>query len=153
MKKITPKSNDGETNPPGFSIETTESTKVGQISFPERRTRALLSPLVEAYLEDKNKKLLIRAVVFIAPDENAMNFTIYQNWFVNIEGTPQLQFFICYDMKEIEGKDFDIYEVSFYAVDTPFGKNAFSHLKTIETFVWDVDPVTSRGTVTTVQDT
>ncbi|MCV9931181.1 hypothetical protein OIU80_02705 [Flavobacterium sp. LS1R47] len=136
--------------PPGVLIKQVTRNNVGAVSFPERKTTALLSPIVEAYLVDNNQELLVRAVVFVAHElQGSLSFDIYQNCYVDIEGTPHLQFFICYNMLEIVGKKFDIYEVSFNAIPIPF--DSFSEITTIETFLWNTDPITSRGTETTVQ--
>ncbi|WP_456315034.1 hypothetical protein [Pseudomonas shirazensis] len=155
MTKITLKlSDDKKTYPPGFSLgPKVNLNKLSSVTFPENQTNALLSPVVQATLVG-NKKLQIRAVIFIAPEEqNELEFDVYQNWYVDIEGNPQLQFFICYDLKDIVGKIFDIYEVSFEAKRKPYNEDddVFSKIKTVQTFLWDIDPVSSRGTETNVQ--
>ncbi|GGF08912.1 hypothetical protein [Flavobacterium limi] len=138
--------------PPGVCIvDKLPSEPVGSISFPDNRSKALLPPIVDARFKNNKKKLVIRAVVFIAKGDNTLNFSIYQNCYVDIDGVPQLQFFVAYDMIEYEGINFDMYEVTFDADPIPFVDH-FSQIKTIETFLWDTDPITSRGTVTIVQD-
>jgi hypothetical protein len=156
MTKITLKLADDKKNyPPGFSLgPKVNLDKRTSITFPENQTNALLSPVVQATLIGK-KKLQIRAVVFISPEAqtNGLEFDVFQNWYVDIEGNPQLQFFICYDLKNVIGKEFDIYEVSFEAKRKPYNEDddVFSKIKTIQTFLWDIDPVSSRGTETNVQ--
>lgn len=152
MTKTTLKSPTEKIYPPGVSLgPKVKLEKRTSITFPENQTNALLSPVVQATLIGK-KRLQMRAVVFIAPEEqNSLEFDIYQNCYVDIEGNPQLQFFICYDLQDIVGKVFDIYEVSFEAKRIPFGDDAFTKIKTVQTFLWDIDPISSRGTETTVQ--
>ncbi|MEN2400422.1 hypothetical protein GKZ90_0011575 [Flavobacterium sp. MC2016-06] len=137
--------------PPGKSLgDTIKLEKRTSITFPDNQTNALLSPVVQATLVSKDK-LKIKAVVFIAPeDQNGLDFDIYQNCYVDVNGKPQLQFFVCYDLKDVVGKIFDIYEVSFQAKKIPF-EEGFSQIKIIQTFLWDIDPIASRGTETTVQ--
>ncbi|AYN05126.1 MULTISPECIES: hypothetical protein [unclassified Flavobacterium] len=136
--------------PPGVCIESIDARPIGSVSFPENRSKALLPPIVQASFENNKEKLVVQAVVFIAEDEQTdLCLSIYQNCYVNIEGIPQLQFFVCYDMVETVAKEFNVYEVTFYADPIPF--DDFSQIKTIVTFLWDVDPIGSRGTVTTVQ--
>jgi hypothetical protein len=138
-------------DPPGFEIEKFKKCKPrGLITFPDNRSKALMSPLVEAaYI---NETLSITTVIFVPPfeDKKALDLKIYQNWYSNIEGVPQLQFFICYDMSESVSKDFLVYEVTFDAESKPF-EEQLSMVKTIQTFLWDVDPIASRGTITNVQ--
>ncbi|MCC9071633.1 hypothetical protein LNQ49_08580 [Flavobacterium sp. F-65] len=136
--------------PPGICIENSTVEPIGSVTFPENKSKALLPPIVQASFKDHKERLVIQAIVFIAQDEQSeLSLSIFQNCYVNIEGIPQLQFFICYDMIETVAKEFNVYEVSFDAEPIPF--EGFSQIKTIETFLWDVDPVASRGTVTTVQ--
>jgi len=140
--------------PPGELLPVKlDPDSVGKIKFPERTNRMLLSPLVEAYFT-KEKELLIRAVVFIAKkEEENLDFRIYQNCYIDLDGNPQLQFFVAYDLVETKETTFFVYEVAFTVNSIPYGPDALSKIKTIETFLWDIDPVTSRGTVTVVQDT
>jgi hypothetical protein len=151
MEKITPKKNVRK-NPPGACIvDKLPSEPLGSITFPDNRSKALLPPIVDAHFKNNKKKLVIRAVVFIAKDDNTLDFSIYQNCYVDIEGIPQLQFFVAYDMIEYEGINFDMYEVTFDADPIPFPDH-FSQIKTIQTFLWDIDPVGSRGTETIVRE-
>lgn len=136
--------------PPGVCIENVNVNPIGSVCFPDNKSKALLPPIVQANFKDNKEKIAVQAVVFIAKDEQSnLSLSIYQNSYVNIEGIPQLQFFICYDMLETVAKEFNVYEVTFDA--DPISFDDFSEIKTIITFLWDVDPVGSRGTVTTVQ--
>lgn len=141
---------DEKINPPGNCIDKpAEYKRRGHVTFPKNRKKTLLSPLVEAY--HVGKKLLVRAVVFVAHEElEDLKISVFQNCYVNIEGDAQLQFFIAYDLKPTEGVDFYIYEVSFEADDIPF-KGGLGTIDTIQTFLWDIDPISSRGTETNVQ--
>jgi hypothetical protein len=153
MEKTTLYSPTEKIYPPGELLPVKlDSNSVGKIKFPERTNRMLLSPLVEAYFT-KEKELLVRAVVFIAKKEDEdLDFRIYQNCYIDLEGNPQLQFFVAYDLIETKDTTFFVYEVDFTVSSIPYGPEALSKIKKIETFLWDIDPVTSRGTVTTVQD-
>lgn len=137
-------------SPPGVLVTKIVKESRGTVEFPEKKSKSLLSPLVEASYKDQ--KILITAVVFVAPplENEPLDLSIYQNCYTNIEGIPQLQFFVCYDMVESKSKDFFVYEVTFEAEKIPFDGD-LSQIKIIQTFLWDVDPVASRGTVTNVQ--
>lgn len=140
-------------NPPGLVIEEVVTKSRGRICFPEKKSKSLLAPLIEARYSDNGdvRKLTISAVVFISTDElEKLTLQVYQNSYANIEGIPQLQFFVAYDLKENVASEFDVYEITFDARNIPFN-GGLAQIKTIETFLWDVDPVASRGTVTNVQ--
>ena len=145
---------DDKIYPPGILLPVQlDPNPVGKIKFPERTDRLLLSPLVEAYYNKERKELLVRAVVFVArKEEKNLDFRIYQNCYIDLESNPQLQFFIAYDLVETKETDFFIYEVSFIVDNLPYGDDALSKIKKIQTFLWDIDPVASRGTETNVQD-
>lgn len=150
MTKTTLTGDDDKINPPGNCIDKpAEYKRRGHVSFPKNRKKTLLSPLVEAY--HQGKKLLVKAVVFVAHEEvKDLAISVVQNCYVNMEGEAQLQFFIAYDLKPTDGEDFYIYEVSFEADEIPF-KGGLESIETIQTFLWDIDPISSRGTETTVQ--
>jgi len=152
MKKTTPDGPEPREKiyPPGEELKSKLPKKpVGKIHFPERRERTLLSPLVEAYHTEDNR-LLVRAVVFIASkDLKNIDFSIYQNVYIGLDTKPKFQFFISYDLLESEEKEYHIFELDFYAKEVPFITD-FTEIDIIETFLWDIDPVASRGTVTNV---
>ena len=152
MSKTTLYSPTEKIYPPGVQLPVKLNRKsVGLIKFPERTERMLLSPLVEAYYSKEKKDLLVRAVVFIAREEaKELDFGIYQNCYIGLDGSPKLQFFISFDLIETKVTDFFVYEVDFTISNIPYGEDALSKIQTIETFLWDIDPVGSRGTVTIV---
>ncbi|MCI9843971.1 hypothetical protein [Flavobacterium pectinovorum] len=141
--------------PPGKCIKKATKNKLTQkpVSFPENNTQIPFSPIVQATFTD-SETLQVRAVFLVSTNTELNNdkleFMIYQNWYVDLEGNRQLQFFITYDIDDAIGKDFDIYEISFKAEKDPYGEDAFKSVKTIQTFLWDIDPETSRGTETSV---
>lgn len=151
MKKITPNECPVIVPPPGVEIpqEYIKTNYIGEIKFPLRKSKALFSPVVEAFLVDDI--ITVNAVVYVdSKVKKATDFSVIQNLYVDIEGDPQLQFFICYDLDEQEDtKNFWVYQVTFQVQSIkPF---EISKIETIQTFLWDIDPETSRGTVTVVQ--
>jgi hypothetical protein len=150
--------------PPGeckLPESTSKITKQEPISFPENTSKIPFAPIVQATLM-KDGTFQVRAVFLVArkpkankedeaDTEDELGFEIYQNWYVDIDGNRQLQFFIAYDILDDPEKYFDVYEASFKANPYPYGKDTFANIKTIQTFLWDIDPQTSRGTETTVQ--
>jgi hypothetical protein len=155
MTNITPNSSDDKVYPPGKKIaETGKLLKIGTVTFPNNKEKIPFSPVVQAFKTKDNKKLQINAVVFVTsfgPANNELNFEIYQNQYIDLNGKLQAQFFICYDLLDDPGTVFDIYEISFDANKKPFGKHLFTDVNIIQTFLWDIDPETSRGTESVVQ--
>jgi len=151
MKKITPNECPVIVPPPGVEIPTefTSTNYVGEIKFPLSKSNDLFSPVVQAFLIDEI--ITVNAVVFVdSKIEKSTEFNVIQNCYVDIEGDPQLQFFVCYDLdNKEESKKFWVYEVTFQV--QPIIPFDISKVETIQTFLWDVDPVSSRGTVTNVQ--
>ncbi len=140
--------------PPGVHVKEKKFSKNGIITFADKRPFIPLPPLVEVYLSHK-QHIKVSTVFFIdaaIKGLNADSFAIYQEFSISDSGTPQLQFFISYDAVATEAKDFQAYQISFKAVDENLPPDvSFADIKTIQTFIWDTDPVSSRGTVTNVQ--
>lgn len=151
MKKITPNDCPVIVPPPGIEIpaKDVKTTFIGEIKFPLRKSKALFSPVVEAFLV--GDIITVNAVVYVDSKlKKITEFSVIQNLYVDIEGDPQLQFFVCYDLEEQEeSKNFWVYEVTFQV--QPILPFDITKVETIQTFLWDIDPETSRGTVTIVQ--
>lgn len=125
---------------PSITLIKSDSTEHGKtITFPNDRPITPFSPTVEAYFEEK--KLQVSALVFIdaAANIESGSIKVYYN---NTQETPV--FYIVYDAPESQATKFSMYQVNFEII---------LHKKplTIQTFLWDSDPVGSRGTTTTVQ--
>lgn len=155
MTNITPKplSPTDQIYPPGKPMKPKTINKITTkktVSFPENTSPIPFSPIVQATLM-KDGTFQVRAVFMVAHKQDELDFKIYQNWYIDIEGQRQLQFFIAYDILDDPETEFDVYETSFKAEPYPYGKDTFANITTIQTFLWDIDPETSRGTVTTVQ--
>jgi hypothetical protein len=142
--------------PPGTDITSTIITtanSIGNVTFEETKSVEILSPYVEAYYSANANALTVNAIVYVdstAIVNEALVYSVFQNTYLDIDGHAQLQFFIAYDMPEELSGDLSIYEIIFNADSTIF-IGGLSKVQTIQTFLWDIDPVTSRGTVTNVQ--
>lgn len=152
----------GKIYPPGKCMKPESQSRITKqtpICFPENKSSIPFAPIVQATLKE-NGTFQVRAVFLVARKpkekkedgkEDDLKFDIYQNWYIDLNGKRQLQFFIAYDILDDPQKDFDVYEASFKAEPYPYGKDTFAEIETIQTFLWDIDPETSRGTETTVQ--
>ena len=147
--------NDAPIIPPGIDITPKDKDAVhsiGTVTFKKTKSAEVLSPYVEAYYDSHSNALLIQAVVYVdSPlvEKEELHFSVIQNTYIDIEGSPQLQFFIVYNMPEELSADLFIYEIVFNADSSFIG--GFSNLEKIQTFLWDSDPETSRGTETPVR--
>ncbi|WP_163400221.1 hypothetical protein [Flavobacterium fluviatile] len=155
MEKTTLYSPTSKIYPPGKCIKKATKNKLTQkpVSFPENNTQIPFSPIVQATFTD-SETLQVRAVFLVSTNtelnNDKLDFMIYQNWYVDLDGKRQLQFFITYDIEDTISTDFDVYEISFKAEQDPYGEDAFKNVNIIQTFLWDIDPETSRGTETVV---
>ena len=157
---------EGKIYPPGKCMKPESQSRITKktpISFPENKSPIPFAPIVQATLKEDGT-FQVRAVFLVArkpkgqkevedDKEGELDFDIYQNWYVDLHGKRQLQFFIAYDILDDPEKEFDVYEASFKAEPYPYGKDTFAEIETIQTFLWDIDPETSRGTETIVQRT
>lgn len=140
--------------PPGTCIvPLTDIDPVGNVSFSDRKSLEILSPYVEAFYNAKDNVLIMNAVVYVdvtTIKNGIFSYKVYQNSYIDIEGHAQLQFFISYNQPEKLSENFSIYEIVFNA-DPKLFPGGLSKIDSIQTFLWDSDPETSRGTETTVQ--
>jgi hypothetical protein len=156
---------EGNVYPPGKCIQTENKSKLTlkPISFPENTSKIPFAPIVQATLI-QDGTFQIKAVFLVATEpkghkgdeddkKEKLKFDIYQNWYVDLDGQRQLQFFIAYNIEDDPKQNFDVYEASFKVEKEPYGENAFAKIETIQTFLWDIDPETSRGTETSVERT
>ena len=149
--------------PPGkvISPEVTIQ-KSGSIYFENTFERPLPS-LVEA-TQHRHEPINVKALIFVSSSTplSASAIKISQLFSVNSFGDYMLQFFIhttVEDMLKINDKktinEYQAYTIKFSTnelVTFPEGMD-LDDIKVIQTFVWNIDPTTSRGTETTVQDT
>ncbi|PWH84369.1 hypothetical protein DIS18_07490 [Algibacter marinivivus] len=135
------------TTPPGQAIDPSNvSVKPlnSEITFNFNSSSLKpLSPLVQVSYSPEGD-LQVSAVVFIASSETPSLSAVNQESVISDSGETQLDFFIIYDAPEVSYQNFSAYRVDFIIENPP------ADLVQIETFLWDSDPVTSRGTVTPV---
>lgn len=135
------------TVPPGQPIQSKVSITPlnSEITFAYNSTSLKpLTPLVQASFNPEGD-LQVSAVVFIASSEVPSLSGVNQESVISDSGETQLDFFIIYDAPEKSYQTFSAYRVDFVIENPP------ADLVQIETFLWDEDPVTSRGTVTPVE--
>lgn len=102
-----------------------------------------LQPLVQASFSPEGN-LQVSAIVFIASSEIPSLSGVNQESTVSDSGETQLDFFIVYDAPEKSYQTFDAYKVDIIVENPP------ADLVQIETFLWDEDPASSRGTKTKI---
>lgn len=139
--------------PPGTIIASDlfKNLPIGQINFADKSSTTPLSPLVEATYFEVENTLNVSAVLFLDSSIQSPAFTVYQYYGIDVDGQPIVQFFIAYDYKETQAQVFNAFQLNFQVNPALLPSLNLSDIKTVQTFLWDTDPVTSRGTVTTVQ--
>lgn len=123
--------------PPGKEISSNFKSLDSVIEFTRARSTEPLQPLVQAYYE--NGILEVSAVAFIDASQNIESISVFYD---DLQKTPT--FHVTYTAPETEAAAFMGYQVNF-TIELP------NKPEVIETFLWDEDPRTSRGTYTTVQ--
>lgn len=123
--------------PPGKKINSNFKSLNSVIGFTRARSNEPLQPLVQAYYE--NGQLQVSAVAFIDVAQDIQTIEVFYD---NTQKQPT--FYITYTAPETGASEFMAYQVNFTI-------ELASKPEVIESFVWDEDPRTSRGTYTTVQ--
>jgi hypothetical protein len=95
---------------------------------------------------------LIKQPLAIKDVSNNLLFTVYQYFCLGNEGKPQLQFYIAYNQKSNPTDIYNCGQLSFSVTNASLQDIGLTitDIYSIQTFMWDIDPKTSRGTVTTV---
>ena len=150
--------------PPGNLVPTTpEARHVGTIVLSETPNLPLV-PHVKVTKID-NETLEIKSIVFVNTTlDRTPDFLVNQLFSINSLGQCQLQFFIhCSEEQILEIMDDqnhdDIHYQAFSVVFRTSSTEGFpdkikmSDIKFAQTFLWNIDPETSRGTETVVQTT
>jgi hypothetical protein len=148
----TPKKN---VYPPGTVIPILDFSVVSSsISLSNNKSYDLLQPLVAASL-DATGNIQVSTVVFVDASLSLVNtdFIVNQLYDISDLGFPRIQFFISYEKPETKPTEFKAYEISFSPLLASLIPAVVigSQIKTVQVFIWNVDPKTSRGTETVVQ--
>ena len=124
----------------------------GSIQFDHIRSKKPLPALIEANRKADANGINVSVVVFIVEGYENPEIVVTQSYSISSLGLNQLQFFISYDFNEVKSSNFKTYELSFDAKEKKLPKGVkLKDIDTVEIFLRDTDPITSRGTVTTVQ--
>lgn len=130
-------------DPPGVELANVNFTPTKQeIKFKNNRSTNPLPPLVQANY-DFNGNISISVVFFVDSQRDLKTIQVY--WDGNI---LKPSFYIAYNEMNDHVNKFTSYELNF-----ELNKEELLGMKPeeIEAFVWNKDPITSRGTVTTVR--
>jgi hypothetical protein len=123
--------------PPGVEISSEFKSLNSVIQFTRPRPSEPLQPLVQASFQDGI--LEVSSVAFIDVNQKIDSISVYYD-----DSQKLPAFFLTYTAPETKASEFMAYQVNF-KIELP------AKPEEIETFVWDEDPRTSRGTYTTVQ--
>ncbi|WP_430412689.1 hypothetical protein [Kordia sp.] len=134
------------------------------IKFSVNPTLELLPPLTQAYYNtviieklDVIYGITLEALIMI-PFHSLNDYTIeaIQQFTFSDRGDIQLNIFITYKATEKKASTYVPYMVTLNLTETYLKeksiKGSYGRVKTIKTFLVDTDPLSSRGTVTTVKN-
>lgn len=146
-------------NPPGTPVLLSDNslTTVGTIAFNNQLdSTELLPPLVQASLNDAGV-FNVSAIIYVdASITHLESFFVTGLYNLSSIGKPQFQFYISANLNAgstnpIGTTHFTGFQINFEAPTGLLPDNVtLSEIRTVETFLWDKDPKTSRGTVTNV---
>jgi hypothetical protein len=162
-------------NPPGTQLNTkVVVTSIGSLKIGTTY-KTPLPTLNQAISSDDKSSIVVTAIVLVNTKLTALTFKINQLFTISDYGKYQLQFFIYCDEDQLTSISENLYtdntynsfKVEFTTSDTTgfpigptevtdperyvTGKSKIKDIEVVQTFLWDIDPKTSRGTVTTVQ--
>lgn len=151
--------------PAGVELDFTLTNLESEIAFTIPRGERPLQPLVSN--ETVGNELRVSVIVFVNDDIilTQDNTEVIQDLSYTNNREPYLNLYMCYDVPPHAGSTFKAYRFDFTANFSQSGYTPnhtlqppmptppnIKDIKQMTTFLWDEDPVTSRGTVTTVKD-
>ncbi|WP_196888024.1 hypothetical protein [Aureivirga sp. CE67] len=148
--------------PPGNNIESIVPSTSGEISF-QNNFKAPFPTVANASFDEETNEMSISILFFINSTVENPEIKINQHFSIGTYGECNLQFFLYSNEDEtkriIDSKTedgvYNAFTLNFKTSNTEnFPENInLSDIKTIQTYLWNVDPRTSRGTVTIVETT
>jgi hypothetical protein len=161
-------------NPPGTQLNTEITvTPIGYLDLGATFEQPLPT-LPQAIRNDNNSSITVSVIVLVNTTLELLTFKINQLFTISNNGERQLQFFIYCDEEQLisigenlsTNNTYKSFKVNFTTNNTtgfPIGpekvvyperyissKIEIKDINLVETFLWDIDPKTSRGTVTSV---
>ncbi len=151
--------------PPGVPVQNiSQVVNEGVIHFKAGNTNnSSLSPINGVtfnYNEKDPSQSTIGISVFFMVDQalyekyinNSLVFTVYQYFCLGNEGQPQLQFYITSNYQNGNTDIYNYGQLQFLVTNDSLKSIGLTvaDIFSIQTFMWDLDPKTSRGTITTV---
>ncbi|MES2555097.1 MAG: hypothetical protein V4604_03050 [Bacteroidota bacterium] len=137
----------------GAKSQTVDTIEEFEIEFPNQLNVPFIpSPVVVASYDPTNDQIHASIIVFLPTAVDLPEFHVHGLFNINPAGLEQLQFFVVTDYPETTiSQTFKGYRFDFKANREmlPTGVH-FNQIVTIQGFLWNKDPKTSRGTVTTV---
>jgi hypothetical protein len=117
-----------------------QTTIQTEITFPISNATIPLQPLTQAFYTPKNQyQLAVSSIVFLPDNADGDDIIVYYD-----DNQLKPRFYLAYDAPEVDSK-------TFYAWSVDFNITLSNKPRVIKTYLWDIDPETSRGTETTVQ--
>ncbi|AXT59297.1 hypothetical protein D1816_02695 [Aquimarina sp. AD10] len=144
------------------SIQLTKICCSEEISFNNISSNEIIPPVVKAYFSEKKDQIIVEAKLFIISSFIPSEITMTYQYTTCTTGVPQITIYFIYNTGVVteslalngpNGKS----STSIYNLYSckPFTLKAQNPITgpiiNIQSFLRDIDPVTSRGTVTTVQ--
>ncbi|WP_420574174.1 hypothetical protein [Kordia sp.] len=122
------------------------------LKISDHKTKDLFPPTVTAYEEKDRKIINVNAMILFPFGEIDKNkFQVTQQHVYGNNGDNQLNFYISYRTSDVCTNQYIPTLISFQSNSVINILGESPKIKTVQTFFSNLDPVTSRGTVTTVK--
>lgn len=129
-----------------FFTTLNEITKGDLISPSTQTTVVPNAPVVSAKYTADLTTILVTGTVYIDAADAVTSLDIYLAH--QITGAHTQELYIAYDYKEVVPASLYPYNFSF---ELPVQSHGHT-IKTLESYLWNIDPISSRGTETTIQN-
>lgn len=151
--------NPNASTPPGvLNTSATQLINTCRVHFPSGQLYNLsLPPINRVSLDEREGKLEINTFFLI--DEalvekhlQDLQFAVYQLYCISDAGEPEMQFYITSNYTNGKTDNYYSVQLNFELTDESLKATGVGvkDIKSVQTFLWNIDPRTSRGTVTTV---
>lgn len=137
-----------------------DTVPVENMHIPLLPSNELLTPIATSFYDKTNDILLVEATVFVNSELRLAqgDFNVFSNYVLSEIGEPQLNIYITYDRASITTKTYSIIPFAIgydsHSVVTESDRTIveLGRIKSVNVFLVNEDPRTSRGTTTIVQN-
>ncbi|KAB8153022.1 hypothetical protein EZY14_011615 [Kordia sp. TARA_039_SRF] len=139
---------------PYYIVEAANQSPLNDLDKSSRISDQMLPPLVVPYyVGNRFRGVYIVAIARTGGPIQNEDLKLFYNFSLNVDGKPQLNLYVSFNChRNIEKHEFWYNAINFNTGSNQMQAVDLSSIETVEVFLIDEDPETSRGTVTTVKN-